>query len=198
MVRISLCLAVMAMVSVVPQVAEGQSPEMPEPQLVLLDADGKPMVQVVDISGLSVVALFDFDGVPARFSVDVESGFRSGSGVAFSEPNCVGKVYLSVWAFGVWEVLTQKLFTIIGPHPDDGTYRVFRSTSLDFTTDIPASVWSSPTSGFGECVPYTGGGPGGGRVPAEEILPNPLFGFHGPTAANPDRRFSVKGGTRLP
>lgn len=178
--------------------AKAQSPEMPEPLLVLLDADGKPMVQVVGIPDYSVFVLFDFDGAPARFSVLGNGVFYSYSFVFFSEPNCVGEVYLSApSSFGPWEMLTPRYFAIAGPHPDDGTYRVFRSTSLDPTQPTLASVWNNPTTGFGECVPYPGGGPYF-FVPGEEILPNPLDGFHGPTVANPERKMSFKGGTRLP
>jgi len=36
------------------------------------------------------------------------------------------------------------------------------------------------------------------KAPGEEILPNPLDGFHGPTVANPERLLTIKGGTRLP
>ncbi len=33
---------------------------------------------------------------------------------------------------------------------------------------------------------------------AEEVVPNPLDGFHGPSSANPERRLTLQGGTRLP
>ena len=46
MARITLCLAVLALVFIVPQVAEAQSPELSVPQMVVRDADGKVMGQV--------------------------------------------------------------------------------------------------------------------------------------------------------
>jgi len=193
MARIVLCLTVVGSLLILPQLARAQSPEMPEPLLVLLDVDGKPMVQVVDISGASVVVLFDFDGVPARFNIVPDGHFMSGSGVYFSEPNCGGEMYLSSpQASAVWEWLTLAYFAIHGPNSDDGTYRVFRSTSLDPVALTPGSGLSLA----GECVPA--GGLFSALVPAEEILPNPLAGFHGPTVADPEPRMAVKGGTRLP
>jgi len=198
MKRIVLCVAVSILVCMGPQTAEAQSPEMPVPQLVLLDADGKPMAQVVGMDSYTVYVLFDFDGVAARFSVIANGVFASYSVLFFSEPNCVGDVYLSApHSFGPWESLTPRYFAIAGPSPDDGTYRVFQSTSLDPVQPTLASVWSNPTSGFGECEPWGGGGPYV-YAPGEEILPNPLAGFHGPTLANPERKMSFKGGTRLP
>lgn len=192
----ALLLAVVAFVPIHEAVA--QSPEMPEPLAVVVDADGKPMVQVVSFSYSSILVLFDFEGEPASFELlDEYSDFDSyGKLVYFSLDNCQGEVYLSDNISGPLERLNQRAFVISGPDGDDGSYRVFRSTSVSAATVFPESRMAFGTSTLGYCTDE----PGIPRnlLPGEEILPNPLEGFHGPTVANPDRLLTVKGGTRLP
>ncbi len=94
------------------------------------------------------------------------------------------------------ERLNQRTVVITGPDGDDGTYRVFRSTSVTLGPAYPESRLYFGNSTLGLCSDE----PGTllNLLPAEEILPNPLEGFHGPTVANPERLLTVKGGTRLP
>ena len=90
----------------------------------------------------------------------------------------------------------MAVFRIAGPDAVSGTYRVFRSTSMETSQVSVESGWEDypPYSGACNDIPATTHD----LLPAEEILPNPLEGFHGPTVANPERLCRVKGGTRLP
>ncbi len=180
------------------QTAFTQSPEMPEPLGMLVDADGKPMVQVMYISTSSIHVLFDFEGESAAFEMyDDYSDFENGGrAVFFSLDDCQGDVFISNSLRGPLERLNQRAILIAGPDADDGTYRVFRSTSLNAGPVFPESKLDFGGSSLARCSDE----PGTQRnlFPAEELLPNPLEGFHGPTVASPERLITVKGGTRLP
>lgn len=195
MERIVLCVAVSALVCIVPQPAAAQSSEMPEPLAIVVDADGKPMVQVMDVSGHEISVLFNFGGVAARSVItDSYCSFSTYRILYFSGPGCTGAAYISAapTPSGL-DLLNQQVFVITGPHALDGTYRVFRSTSMEIVRVHPASKWVD-TDEYGGCI-STGGDPLD-LLPAEKIFPNPLRGFHGPTLSNPKRILKVKGGSR--
>lgn len=203
MSRIALCLAVFALVFIVPQLAEAQSPEMPIPGLVLVDADGKPMAQVVDVGvspsnlgeGLSVqvTVVFDFDDNLAAFTF-----MPGGDGgtldanifLRFMAGDCTGQPHMSPENGFNYPTPARTAYFILGPDSVDGTYRVYR------TTQQPAAVpFETYLNANGDCL-YD---PISTTLSiAEEINPNPLEGYHGPTAANPERVLTIKGGTRLP
>ena len=73
---------------------------------------------------------------------------------------------------------------------DMGTYRVFRSTSTQ-TANTPVLSYQVPND---VCHEDTASRV---LVPAEEVIPNPLEGFHGPTLANPERTWTIEGGDRI-
>ena len=197
--RTSFFTVLMVVVLLVPKhQAAAQSPEMPEPLAIVVDADGKPMAQVIDIEDFQIRVLFSFDGVPARSSLNPYFGHFSGGGILyFSEDNCSGNAYLEFDStINYLDFLNQQVFRIAGPDAVSGTYRVFRSTSMETSQVSVESGWEDypPYSGACNDIPATTHD----LLPAEEILPNPLEGFHGPTVANPERLCRVKGGTRLP
>ncbi len=68
---------------------EAQSPEMPEPLAMVVDADGKPMLQVVGIDNDDIRVLFEFEGESAIFTLyDDHSDFDAyGRHVFFSLDN---------------------------------------------------------------------------------------------------------------
>ena len=197
MSRIAPCLVAFALTVIITPLVGAQSPEMPEPLAIVVDADGKPMVQVASIRAEEVNVLFDFDGVSAGFELILQNGsFNGCCFVFFSDDNCLGDVYMSPWSENrVLEVSNQQGFAIAGPDATSGTYRVFRSTSTSVSPTFPESVWNQTTI-LGTCLDINPDQIN--LLTAEEILPNPLDGFNGPTVANPERLLTVKGGTRLP
>jgi hypothetical protein len=169
---------------------------MPVPNLVVKDADGKVIAQVASFGlapGDHPQIMLDIDGVLVAFGVRLDKGWLvNGKIVYFSESGCQGTPYIqppnpNKW----WETQSETGFGVVGPDPDNGTYRMFRSTSPDVSPTFPLSNWDNGTCG-------TLGGGQLNLAPAEEVLPNPLGGFHGPTTANPERLLTVEGGTKLP
>ena len=180
------------------QDAAAQDAEMPVPGLVVKDADGKAIVQVITLGNDYVPkVIFNFDGVPAAFELVVENGqFSSGKMVYFSGDNCTGDVYISEPSTSnSLDVLNQTSFVITGPDATSGAYRVFRSTSPTTQPFFPESRWNDGNN-LGSCQDQPGSQVN--LAPAEEILPTPLGGFHGPTTLNPERILTIDGGTRLP
>ncbi len=85
----------------------------------------------------------------------------------------------------------EPTYVIIGPDDDLGTYRLYRSPPATSSGGFNSCLYP-----IGYCSSYN---PGFSSLQvAEEVVPNPLDGFHGPTSANPERRLTLQGGTRLP
>ena len=182
--------------------ARAQGPAMPLPGAVVKDADGKLIAQVdsFDSGNFNPVVLFNFDDVPAPFYMQIQHGmFRSFKSVYFTGPDCTGDVYITEPSEQVGlDIIFQTSFVITGPDAVTGTYRVFRSTS---PTPGQVSVNSRWVQGgnislLGYCLENEAQQLT--LAPAEEIIPNPLAGFHGPTVAYPERMLTIEGGTRLP
>jgi len=192
MSRITPCLVALALSLTITPLVEAQSPEMPEPLAIVVDADGKPMVQVTAIVSDQIQVLFNFGGVLGVFNLYPDWGqFDNRNYVYFMDPDCEGDVYVSKNDVDNVARIQQQTFVIIGSDLTAGTYRVYRSTNYS-TTSVSPSSWFSPD---GSCFEL---GNTLDLLPAEEVLPNPLEGFHGPTLANPERLLTIKGGTRLP
>jgi len=173
--------------------ASAETVANPLPLLVVRDGDGKTVGQVLDLrcggewlnNCYPVIAL-NIVGEPALVRVDTWGPTMP---VYFASTNCLGAAYLSSYVNALVSWNTQV--GVVGPDPSLGTYTVYRATST-----TPASVttfsWWTPTAP--ECQNYT---QTGSRYPAEEVTPNPLGGFHGPTLSEPDKKWSVAGGTKI-
>jgi len=184
-------------------ISEAQSPEMPEPLAIVVDADGKPMVQVVgfryETIYIRVEVLFEFEGYPVLTVLNTEAGcLDSGIRVFFLTDDCTGPAFLDA-TVSLSGNLHQVQYTIAGPDPSQGTYEVYKASTHPVAAIVPGSALYHQTTGdptWG-CREITNG-----TVEityfAEKVVPNPLEGFHGPTVANPERILTVKGGTRLP
>lgn len=199
MARVAFCLAVLTLVFVAPHVVEAQSAELPVPQMVVKDADGKVMGQVAGFlrfsaSSMWPVVVIDVDGTPAFLifqpyglidRVAMENS-PSGGSVHFTGSDCTGMPLVN--PVSGLEAATGTHFGVAGPDPLTGEYRLFRSTSLTVISIATLSMWRS-----GICVNVVSGG----GLQAEEVTPNPLEGFHGPTTEHPDRLLTISGGDRL-
>ena len=191
MKTVALVATLMAVLFAPVQHVLAQTPEMPFPNLVLKDADGKVIAPITVDPQLWIV--LDIDDLPAFLTVNLQTGQILRKTVYFSGADCTGDAYLyppgtTYW----WDEYTQTSFGVVGPDPDDGTYRLFRTTSANSSSTYPLSRWDENVN---ECRPETGSR---NISPAEEVIPNPLEGYHGPTTANPERLLTVAGGTRLP
>jgi len=186
------------------QLVIAQSPEMPVPNLVVKDADGKVMGQVAGFMTIStdffpIVAL-NVDGKIAYLVyrsyglIDrvASSGGSSGSAsVYFSNSDCIGDVYVNQISEVGLEGQSGNMYGVGGPDSITGEYKLYRSTTLTVSVPSVSSKWEG-----GACKNY---GPiTVGVLAAEEVSPNPFEGFHGPTLANPERVLTIEGGTRLP
>lgn len=178
------------------QFALAQSVAMPLPVAVVKDADGLVMAQIVDLGSTSGAEemypriLLDLEGGPAWFMVKpVEGLLTSGKTIYFSLDDCLGDAAIDPPAATGIESFTQTSFEVLGPDAIAGTYRVFRSTST-----MPASFSYFSKWEDGICDNKRGTV---SPVPAEEVLPNPLEGFHGPTFAEPGRILTIAGGDRV-
>ena len=180
------------------QDATAQSPEMPLPIAVVKDADGKPIAQLLGFDDGWPLVLLQLGGRAHPLTVHLEQGTFGGRQVWFGGENCTGDPYILESTLSMIEKQNGAV-VIAGPDATDGTYRgVFRSTSTTTVTFyITGSRWYQYDDGrFGECLNVSGISKT--FYPAEEIVLNPMEGFHGPTAANPERVLTIEGGTRLP
>ena len=198
--KIAVCLS-LAMAALLGANAFGQTVALPQPVAVVKDADGKVVGQVVGFVphsdlGFRPVVMLSIDGELGLFVVRT-SGLERASAprVYFSEPGCVGSAYLMAsegQPVLPIEDMTGVRFDVLGPDPSSGTYRVYRST-------FPEPQWlpflSSQYPGQ-ECHDLPPGN-SANLMSIEEMTPNPLAGFHGPTAANPERIWTIEGGDRI-
>lgn len=175
-----------------------QSAVMPLPAVTVVDGDGKTVGEVVDIFETSnvthAVIVINVDGIPAFLHVRdyglINFIASTSDGVAslyFSDPGCSGDAAIGQWG-GIPDIVGAR-FGVAGPDPTLGTYKLYRSTATATVTFQFQSAWTG-----GVCME----GPGNVSLyPAEEVIPNPLEGFHGPTVAQPDRTWSLVGGTTI-
>lgn len=176
----------------------GKGPKMPAPTAVFKDADGKTIGQLVGFwtmggAYVNPLVLLNFDGVLGLFEVGPKNIRSLGAGgPSFSGSDCTGQVYLGRYLPGGFADMTEGLATIVGPDSETGTYRVFVART---ETPVSGEIRSSMNWRTGTCTnseePTTGD-----FIPAEELLPNPLADFHGPTAEHPERTLTIEGGTR--
>lgn len=181
----------------VPNLAIGQSVEMPLPGSIVVDGDGKPVAQVAgfhcDNNNCWPMVILDIEGTPAflimqPFGLVDRVGYPNGPSVFFEGAGCTGTSWVN--QVGGMELQVGTHFGVVGPDSVDGTYRLFRSTSTSTDWAEYLSWWAN-----GQCSEVSGQG---ARFPAEEVIPNPLAGFHGPTSTEPDKTWTITGGDRLP
>jgi hypothetical protein len=176
------------------QIAFAQSAALSVPLLVVKDADGKAVGQVVSIGNdFEPHVVLEIAGTPALFFVDPQYGLINApyGSIYFSGSACSGDVYVNRFN-GVFEESTQVKVVVTGPDASTGTYRVYRSTSPVAESQSVLSYWSYATQ---SCQATTGTRD---VLPAEEVLPNPLEGYHGPTAIEPGRVWTLEGGDSVP
>ncbi len=200
-------LAIIAAITLVGpnHIAVAQDAEMPVPGLVVKDADGKVMGQVDGFlpgtSGtLYPVVVFNIEGSLAFLvyrpyglidGVAHAAGNLGGPTVYFSGSDCTGNSYVNIVHPDGVEAQSGYAYGVGGPDPTSGEYKLYRSNTLAAGMSFVTSKWEG-----GTCRNY---GPTDPDVlSAEEVVPNPLAGFHGPTTANPERVLTIEGGTRLP
>ena len=182
-----------------------QNTEMPVPGLVVKDADGKVMGQVagfaqgngvdffpvvvLNVEGKLAYLVYRHYGLIDR--VASNKGGIGGASVYFSNSDCIGDPYVNQIDEVNLEGLTGNMYGVGGPDPTTGEYKLYRSTTMTVTVPSLSSKWQG-----GICLNY---GPlTKGVLAAEEVIPNPLAGFHGPTTLNPERILTIDGGDRLP
>lgn len=188
------------------QGAIAQSPEMPLPALVLVDADGKPMAQVVNVdvshpspgwgTTVQVTVVFNFDNNLAAFSFNPSGDGRTIDAdllLRFPSGDCTGQPHLPRDRSFNYFTTERTAYVILGPDSADGTYRVYRTTQGSST-----EYFNSYLDARGENCIYDNQSGQSTLYIAEEVIPNPLEGFLGPTDANPERVLTIEGGTRLP
>lgn len=186
------------------QSVAAQEAEMPVPNLVVKDADGKVMGQVsgfhsltgqmfpfivLSVEGKLVYLFFRTYGLIDRVASN-HSG-TGGPSVYFSDFDCTGDAYVNHVSHTELEALSGNMYGVAGPDSITGEYKLYRSTTLDVTTLPLSSKWER-----GSCINY--GPQNTSSLAAEEVTPNPLSAFHGPTTAQPDRLLTISGGDRIP
>lgn len=180
-------------------IVAAQSAVMPLPVAVVKDGAGKTVGQVVGYrdraEGIWPMVMLDIDGtlgffVMQEFGLVDRNGFDgySGTSVYFSGAGCMGNVALNYPISGI-EQSIGTIFGVVGPHPTLGSYEVYRSTGDPAAAFSYESMWAN-----GACVDLSGGTL---LLPGEAIVPSPLEGFVGPTVAQPDRTWTVEGGTTI-
>lgn len=207
MCRVFLSLVAVSFLLLAAPSIEAQSPELPVPNLVVKDADGKVMAQVVgfyrevddndywpmvviDVQGTPAILVFQPFGLIDRASFEI----LGGGSVYFSGPDCTGTPYVNRVGEDWLEAAIGTQFGVGGPDAMTGEYKLYRSTT---TTFIIADYYSFYRKDGSGCLTSSGQAWDDPLLPAEEVIPNPLEGFHGPTAANPERVLTLSGGDRL-
>ena len=175
--------------------AAAQTASLSVPVAVVKDADGKVMGQVAGFYNNWPLLIVDVEGTPALlvyrpFGLLDRVGAQSGPGtsVYFSDGGCTGTPYVN--QVGDLELSIGTHFGVAGPDPVDGTYQLYRSTEPVSSVVQISSRWTG-----GVCVNQSPQNIG--LFPAEPVVPNPLAGFHGPTATNPERTLTISGGDRI-
>lgn len=175
-----------------------QSASMPLPGLVVKDADGKVIGQVagfhkgIDNDNVYPFIVLNVEGTLAYLyvrpygfmdRVGSEGDDIGGGSVFFSNTGCEGDAYVNAVHPGSLEAwFSGANFGVVGPDPITGEYKLYRSTSMTPENPSIGSAWFT-----GMCA----NGPwSGDLLPAEEVTPNPLAGFHG--------GLSISGGDKLP
>ena len=188
------------------QTVLAQSAAMPLPGLVILDADGKVMGQVAGFQTVAAAihpfVVLNVDGKLAYLFfrsyglIDRVASLGSATGgatVYFSSTSCTGDAYVNGVGETSLEWLSGNSYGVAGPDFTTGTYKLYRSTTLTVAAEQLYSKWQG-----GVCIPFSSPPQSKGVLAAEEVNPNPLAGFHGPTDAQPERVLTVSGGDKLP
>jgi len=176
-----------------------QSAVMPLPHVVAVDGQGLKFAQVIQFTPADAywpMVVLDVEGIPAllvvrpRGPVDTVANTSSDRGtVHFTSPGCTGDPLVNPAPANGFQQYVGTMFGVAGPDPTLGTYRLFRSTTL---TPVKTRISSAWVDGFCQDVSYNIS-----VLAAEEVLPNPLEGYVGPTVAVPDQMWSIAGGTRI-
>jgi hypothetical protein len=180
-------------------IVAAQSTVMPIPVAVVKDGAGKTVGQVVGYRGGSEgiwpMVMLDIDGTPGffvmqQFGLVDRNGSDGNSGISvyFSGAGCTGDAALN-YPIGGIEAAIGTIFGVVGPYPTLGNYEVYRSTGDPPAAFSYQSMWAN-----GACLNSSGAML---LLPGEAIVPSPLEGFVGPTVAEPDRFWTVEGGTTI-
>jgi hypothetical protein len=170
---------------------------MPLPHVVAVDGQGTAFGQVIQFTPAEAywpMVVLDVEGTPALLVIrphgpvdTVANTSAGGETVYFTSAGCTGDPLVNP-ATGFQEQV-GTVFGVAGPDATLGTYRLYRSTTTTAVRTRIASAWAN-----GACQD---GSANISLLSAEEVLPNPLEGFVGPTVAVPDETWSVAGGTRI-
>lgn len=168
-----------------------QTAVMPVPAAVAKDGDGKILGEIVSDNPPTVIV--NIDGAPVALEV-TPTGPVAKTGaddISFTGDSCLGSAYVQAPSAD-WEMLVGTKHIIVGPDETDGSYRVFRSTG-------DPEEWYTRESRYYQSSNSCDDTPSqlGFHLPAEEIIPNPLEGYHGPSISQPDRLWTVAGGTTI-
>jgi len=143
--------------------------------------------------------ILNIGGIPALFEVnrnglqDYSTHSTRTGNLFYRSPDCTGEeIYMNVPDTGGIEHFTGVNFAVYGPDPTSGEYVVYRSVAVSALDQEYRSEWLDQSC---QSVPpdqykYS--------QPAEEVVPNPLAGFHGPTRFQPERYWTISGGDKLP
>lgn len=173
--------------------AAAQSAVMPLPVAVAKDGDGKVFGGISDCNPPTVMV--EIDGVVNPFEIRADGPkalpFNQDE-IMFQGENCSGDPYMVSVDASWYLQMTGVRLVVMGPDDIDGTYRVFRSTGSVQTIRTFESEYHQ---GSNTCEDVDAKQQV--SVPAEEIVPSPLEGFHGPSLVHPDLRWTIDGGTKL-
>jgi len=188
---------VVAVVTLLASTTAAQTAVMPLPQVVAVDGQGSAFSQVIQFTPSDAywpMVVLDVEGTPALLVVrphgpidTVANASAGGETVFFTSAGCTGDPLVNP-ATGFQEQI-GTVFGVAGPDPTLGGYRLYRSTTLSPVRTRIVSAWAD-----GVCQDATANI---FLLPAEEVLPNPLEGYVGPTVAVPDQTWSISGGTRI-
>jgi hypothetical protein len=174
-----------------------QSAVMPLPHVVAVDGQGTTFAQVIQFTPADAywpMVVLDVEGTPALLVVrphgpvdTVANASAGGETVYFTSAGCMGDALVNP-AEG-FQQQVGAVFGVAGPDATLGTYRLYRSTTMTAVRTRIASAWANGVCQDGTANVFL--------LPAEEVVPNPLEGYVGPTVAVPDQTWSISGGTRI-
>jgi hypothetical protein len=189
-------LAAAAMMCVAATVA-AQSAVMPLPHVVSVDGQGTTFAQVIQFTPADAywpMVVLDVAGTSALLVIrphgpvdTVANASAGGETVYFTSAGCMGDALVNP-AEG-FQQQVGAVFGVAGPDATLGTYRLYRSTTMTAVRTRVASAWANGVCQDGTANVFL--------LPAEEMVPNPLEGYVGPTVAVPDQTWSISGGTRI-
>jgi len=188
---------VVAVVTLLASTTAAQTAVMPLPQVVAVDGQGTAFSQVIQFTPSDAywpMVVLDLEGTSALFVIrphgpvdTVANTSAGGETVYFTSAGCTGDALVNPVEGFQQQVGTA--FGVAGPDATLGTYRLYRSTTMTAVRTRIASAWANGVCQDGAANVFL--------LPAEEVVPNPLEGYVGPTVAVPDQTWSISGGTRI-